>query len=233
MLNGFSAVQNAVLNPSGGSAPIASGFVVSPTPPSDHTVAWLQLDSLGRPTRLYFFAQGAWLSLHPTNSGLTMWWFNALPDFTTFDGGDGTSPTPTPLSGPMWQQALDANNKMIVAQFPVAAGAMPSPSTTVLSVPGSGGYEKVQLVAAEIAPHIHVLDNVGINAQASGNTVNHTTNGLLAGDRNNATSVPGVDILTKNNVGDGSSVTAQGHNNMPPYVVGYLLQRTIRLYYRV
>jgi len=225
ILNMFASLMFAQLS-SGGGAPVFSGFVVSATKPTDTTVAWLQLDSLGRPTRLYFFAQGAWLSLHPTVPGLTMWWFQALPDFTIFDGGDANSASP--ISGAMWQQALDANSNVIAAQFPIAAGTLPS--TTVLSVPGSGGEEQHVLVAGEVAPHTHILDGVGINMECPGSQ-QYLASGHFVGDRNRPSAVPGADVPTKTNVGGGTGGIASGHNNMPPYVVGYLLQRTNRLYY--
>src|SRR5215468_2300821 len=80
LLNAFSAVQFVNLN-------VSSGLIISATPPgaSDHDKAWLQLDSMGNPVRIYWFANGAWLSAHPLPPGFTMLWNQALPNFNTFD----------------------------------------------------------------------------------------------------------------------------------------------------
>lgn len=224
LLNAFAAASFAVLNTGGGSSsPVASGFVISATKPSDTTVAWQQLDTLGRPTRLYVFAQGAWLSLHPTVPGLTQWWFGALPDFTVFDGGDA-NPLSS-ISGPMWQQALNTDNTVITAKFPVAAGTLPS--GTIIAAGNTGGEEKHQLLINELPQLVMKLSGVGLNfnlpTPAAGN--------YIAGSDTRFPTIPhNVDILTQP-LGGNSSNIADSHNTMPPYVVGYLLQRSQRLYY--
>jgi hypothetical protein len=228
LLATFAGLMFAQLTTSGGSSPVASGFVISPTKPTDTTVAWQQLDTLGRPTRLYLFAQGAWLSLHPTAPGLTMWWFNGLPNFTTFDGGDANPLSP--ISGPMWQQALDASGNLIAAKFPIVAGTLPS--TTILNVGNTGGEEQHTLSAAEIAPHTHDLDNCGFNAAPQGGLTLNNPAGPIAGDRTKPSAAQGGPIHSLPNTGNGSSIAAP-HNTMPPYIVGYLLQRSNRLYYSV
>lgn len=114
-----------------------SGIILSATKPADTTRAWGQLDQYGRLLRIYNFANGSWVSLHPTAPGLTMWWFQNLPNFAVFDGGDAN-----PIgdaSGPMWQQAKLGDGTLIAAKFPITAGALPSGANLVVG--GSGGEE--------------------------------------------------------------------------------------------
>ena len=208
--------------------------------PTDNTVTWGQLDSLGRPVRIYKFAQGAWLSLHPSAPGLTMWWFSALPDFTTFDGGD-SNPL-SDISGPMWQQAKDSNGNLIAAMFPIPAGTLPS--GTVLSLGATGGEENHTLTGPETPPHTHFIANTDqiTTGGATDNPLN--ANNSVAYRTDNGHDNPDYTLRgtntaptigkTSNFGGDTSTPpVTKGHNTMPPYIVGYLLQRTARLYYAV
>lgn len=218
----------------------------APTPGSN--TAWGKLDGLGRPIGVYFFAQGAWLRLHTTVPGLTIWWFNALPDFTTFDGGDGN--TLSPISGPMWQQALDGNGNLIQAAFPVTPGTLPSGK--VLGLGGSGGEEAHILVPTEDVPHQHFVVNTD-QTQTNGpqsntfliqfNTANNAGGYSLMADATLPTVAPTSEVggISPPPVPSGPGIVtpagytgqyqARAHNTMPPYVVGYLLQRTTRLFY--
>jgi hypothetical protein len=228
------ATWQAALNGIGGALtvdiPSASGFTISVTKPSSTGNVWFRIDSLGRFLGIYIFGQGSWLSAHPLASGLTQWWFAALPNFATFDGGDSSSVGPA--SGAMWQQAKDSNGTLIAATFLIPAGTLPS--STVLSLGGTGGEETHKLITAELASHSHYVANSD-STGASGATdlaANQTVMSHYSGVGANAyifqgTSTPstlGISSLT-------GSDTA--HNNMPPYVVGYLLQRTARIFYSV
>lgn len=213
--------------------------------PTDPSVTWGQLDSLGRPIRLYRFAQGAWLSLHPQVPGQTVWWFDTLPDFTQFDGGDANAASD--ISGPMWQQAKDNAGNLIAAMFPIPAGTLPS--GTVISLGQKAGEENHTLTSKESFPHTHTLITVDLAPGTGG--INTPTNigpndsiasasGGGGGSNNAYTLVKGSTLppsigLSASSGGD-TSVTppvAVGHNNMPPYIVGYLLQRTSKLFYAV
>ncbi len=215
MLNGFSSHQFVTLADSA-----AGGIYVSNLKPTDTTRPWQRLDQFGRPDRIYFFAQGAWLSIHTTVPGLTQWWFDVLPDFTTFDGGDADTALPTTLSGPMWQKAKNSDGVEIAALFPIPAGTLPS--TLVLNQGDTGGLEKVILDILEIPPHTHTVPLY------QGDANNHA-------DRINTTDETTPQNLNYQSGSAGGKVdgTTAAHDNMPPYVVGYLLQRTSRLYYRI
>ncbi len=205
ILNEFSAHQSVNV---GGASGVE--FVASATKPTDQTVAWLRLDQFGRPERVYWFASGAWLSLHPLVSGLTQWYFDVLPNFTTFDGGDALALSA--ISGSMWQQAKNSDGVLIAAKFPIAAGTLPS--GTVLAQGATGGEEKHVLTIAELAAHTHDMLHNSIGENHAG----------------------GVSVTAFEQPGSEQTASTGGdvaHNTMPPFVVGYLLQRTTRQFYAI
>lgn len=208
-LNQYVAVMSASLQMN------ATGIVVQSAAPADHTVAWLKLDVTSlRPLQLYYYV-GNWLSLHPLVPGSTMIWTAALPDFTTFDGGDGGAPSD--ISGPMWEEATELR-----AKFPVGAGTTSAPYSTPLVQGATGGEEKHVLIDTELAP-----SNTLINF--------FTPNYLNGGADNRNILLAETDPHTgqSNYTNDaGSGGVALGHQNMPPYLVVYFLRRSSRLFYR-
>ncbi len=209
MLAGFGAALSVTI-PSG-----ANGISISATKPSNTSNIWFQIDALGRFQRMYLYGQGAWLSAHPLVPGATIWWFSALPTFSSFDGGDSGSLGPQ--SGPMWQAALDSNSNAISGQFICVPGTL-EPSGTVIALGATGGEDQHTLSTTELAPHTHDVIVSGRNG-ASGN-------GLI--NFNGVTGVNATQDFTSNATGGGGP-----HNTMPPYATGYLLQRTTRLFYAV
>ena len=239
MLNGFGAALSVNI-------PSASGITKSSTKPSINTDIWFQIDSLGRYIRTYIFGQGSWLSTHPIAPGLTQWWFRTLPDFTTFDGGDSNAVGD--FSGPMWQQAKDGNGTVIAAQFPVTAGTLPS--ATVLAIGGVGGEENHILTAGEGAldpAHKHILGKFGAatgGAADDGYFFTEVSSGVTSGNAQRITggsggptvaniSALGGVFIQSGIVDPAPSAGVLAHNTLPPYAVGYLLQRTARIFYSI
>lgn len=240
-LNAFSAVQYVNLD-------IVSSITVSSTPPADHTVAWLQLDSMGRPVRLYFFAQGAWLSMHPETPGMIKLWNQTLPNFNTFDGGSAA--VISDISGPMWQlasTALDGSGTQVLqAQFPIGVGDfktnIPASTSGIVNVgannvttTGAVGEDKHKLLDTELALHRHYLANSDFGDTATAadlsptNQMNQGAGGhsgpldyKLKGSSNPATQ--GLSSIV------GSDTP---HNTLPPFYGVYFLQRTNRLFYLI
>jgi len=221
----YQAMANGILGAASVSIPSASGITLSAAKPSDTSSVWYQIDSLGRFQRMYLFGQGSWLSAHPLASGLTMWWFNALPNFATFDGGDGNAIGPA--SGAMWQQAKDANGVLIEASFPVTAGTLPS--ADVLSIGDSGGEELHTLTIDEMPSHRH-NSGLGTDISAKANIYDTITAGVPGNATNFVAVTPPAPVSQPDTSLTGGSTA---HNTMPPYVVGYLLQRTTRQFYSV
>lgn len=197
-----------------------SQLIVSATKPSDTTKAWLRLDSSGRPDRIYWFAQGAWLSLHATPPGLTQWWFRTLPDFTSFDGGD-SNPL-SALSGPMWQKATTSDGTVIAAKFPIVEGTLPSGQ--VLGVGDTGGAEQHTNTLAEMVPHTHDIKFI----EFSDGRQPGIDRGLIETETN-----PDGTAHTESTGGTGTPAAPTPFSIMPPYCVGFLLQRTNRLFYSI
>ncbi len=198
-----------------------TGIQVSTATPTDETLPWLQLDSFGNPIRIYWFAAGAWLSLHPTAVGLTMWWFGTQPTdafLDTFDGGSAGAVGES--SGPMWRRAkLQAGaGAEIVGQFPLVAGTL-QPSGTVVAGNATGGADQVILTEPQL-PVLPLYPDpfVGTQFPAGG--------GAISGGGADVSQIK--PFPTQTDIGSG-----QAHSNMPPYAVGYLLQRTERKFYRV
>lgn len=204
-----------------------TGIIVSSSAPSDTSKAWLQLDSFSRPVRLYFFASGAWLSLHPDVPGKTTLWTTTLPTMTTFDGGDANPVSA--ISGPMWEVVT-----AFQARTPIGVGTLPS--GTVLAVGDTGGAETVTLAANNLPAHNHELWVGGSDGTASGirealQTVNNPHAGTSAAYAD-SDGVSGHSNYVKDEGGDGTGA-AVAHNNLSPYLAVYLLRRTNRLFYTV
>jgi hypothetical protein len=213
ILNGFGA-QLSVTIPSG-----TGGISISTTKPSNTANIWFQVDALGRYIRTYLYGQGAWLSAHPNQPGLTQWWFAALPNFATFDGGDGGALGPQ--SGSMWQQATDSNGTLIAAQFVLTPGTLPSGA--VVAIGNTGGEENHTLLSAEMPSHTHTVVPAWL----------FTAGGfsIVAGGGLNTAGAASVTGATGGSAAAGNPTTP--HNNLPCYVTGFLLQRTSRIFYAV
>lgn len=214
MLNLFSTFQSVTFPSSQGN------LVVSATTPADTTATWLQLDSLGRPVRIYYFASGAWLSLHPCVPGFTMIWTQTLPTMNTFDGGDASALSA--ISGPMWEVVTAMG-----ARFPLGAGTLPS--TTVIAIGDTGGTEDTTLTVPNIPAHGHQLwvgssDGAQSGIREALQTCDSPASGTSAAYKTN-------DGSHNNYVQNSGSGTA--FSNMPPYFGVSFLRRTARLFYRV
>lgn len=242
MLNGFGAALSVTI-PAG-----SGGIVISPTKPTNTSSVWFQIDLLGRFQRMYLFGQGAWLSAHPLIAGSTVWWFNSLPNFSTFDGGDASA-TVGPASGAMWRQALDYNGNLIAAKFVLTPGTLPS--TAVVSIGDSGGEETHLLTSLEGAQdplHQHLVGRFKgasgtdgtygyFHYEASSLLASAVSGQLIQGGGTFTQSADISSVLTgnyiKTSVVDPAAASVTPHNNMSPYVTGFLLQRTSRIFYAV
>jgi len=222
ILNGFAAESTVTLPDS------ASSLQVSATKPSDTTKPWQQLDSLGRPTRIYVFAQGAWLSLHPDFPGKIIMYLGVLPDFTIFDGGDANALGA--YSGPMWQianTALDGSGTAALSgRVPIGVGTLPS--TAAIALGQTGGEDLHKITQSEMFPHTHGVHVLRVQHGT-------TDTNVFTNDTADPSQQPDSNTLSfGGDPGTGNPPTAAlGHNTLPPYYGLYFLQRTSRLYYAV
>lgn len=228
MANGFGEVMTVTFPSS------FTGISVASTKPSDTTQAWLQLDSLGRPVRLYQFAQGAWLSQHPLPPGFTMIWTTALPDFTTFDGGDANGLGPA--SGAMWEVVT-----ALAAKSPMGVGTLASGAAVDIGV--ASGEEKHLLTPAEGGQdpaHTHVTGRF-VSASANDNAYFLEVTSDISGTGRRLTGAGSfneadLNAQAGNYIGTSgvqTPATAVAHNVVHPVVGVYFLRRTVRQFYAV
>lgn len=196
-----------------------TGIYVSATKPADTTLVWKQLDaSTLRPVRDYIFVGGLWLSRHTIESGEIVLWRGSIANLWSFDGGDGTDPdnpatAPTPISGAMWREVTELR-----ARMPLGVGTLPS--GTAVAVGDTGGEEKHTLVLSELPNPLAPLV-----VETSGDASPVSQSRLTAG---NANQTYGAQSFPIPNVGGGN-----GHQNLPPYLGIYFIERTNRQYYVV
>lgn len=196
---------------------VAGGVILSRTAPAyvpSNPQAWLKLDSLDRPERLFFYAQGYWLALHPLPQNAIIWtdqavntWSSGGHTYTDYDGGDLSEPTL--YTGSFWEVVYGG-------YFPLAVGTTPAPYSTVIALGATGGEEKHLLLETEIPSHDHTA---GVDSASADDVLGPVVDG---GD-----GTSGVALTTKTGKTGGGLV----HNNMPPYVGLYMLRRTGRLWY--
>jgi len=120
----------------------------------------------------------------------------------------------------MWRQAKLPNGTVIAAQFPLVAGTLPS--GTVLSVGDVGGEEKHLLTIPELPAHHHEE----MCADPAGDAIG-------GGGANRRTFGTTASTFIGSGLNTGDMGSDQAHNNMPVFAVGYLLQRTSRLFYSI
>lgn len=183
----------------------------SSTPaPADQDKPWLKLDASGFPDGQYWvFRDGFWLKRHPLVPGIGALWWGDSTAIDTFDGGEAGDPLQK--TGRMWEIVT-----ALTGRFPIGAGNLPSPSTTVLAVGASGGEENHTLVLSEMTPHDHEVFAQG-RPTDGGSTVERLA--------------PSVDI-DFSYASTGETGGGQPHNNMPPYSALHFIRRSTRLFYR-
>jgi hypothetical protein len=183
--------------------------VVSASAPSDTTRVWSRLGSDGEIEGRYRYVNGKWIRPYrvPSTSGESIIWRKDAASIDTYDGGSAAAVTDT--TGPFWEIDTEMS-----ARMPLGVGTLPSSTSVTLG--GTGGEEKTTLTVAQIPAHTHdvpgkktfnvSLDDVPMTVMAS------AWAGLAALDGSTPASTGG----------------SESHNNMPPYTGRYFLKRTAR-----
>jgi hypothetical protein len=216
--------------------PTTSGIPVLAQPVAPNATyagsIWIKTDATsGAPLRAYnyYSGDGYWHARHPIPPGTTVAVLDTswtVPSLATYDGGG------SPGMGAMWQLASSLTNRFIF-------GA--DPSTYII---GSSGGEITHLLTsaeAGVDPlHRHGLGQGSSNfhqmAFELGGTLSPGMPGEAVGGSGDVgpaalSSVSTFGPYTFQTDVPGSPQTVAPHNNMPPYVAAYFIQRTSRLDY--
>ena len=218
-------------------------FTLGPTTPgaAAQGLPWIRTDVNGNVIGVYTFntTSQKWVSPNPAlpASKERRLWTGTESELWSFDGGDGTDPTvntPTETTGAMWQ--VDH-----AADFRMAIGPGTSGLSTTIAVGQTGGEEKHTLTPTEMS-HTHVTGRMKTNSgsgaddgymlQAGAQTVDGTGRRITGGSSSDVEAP--LSTLTGNylataDVDTGAAPTA--HNNLPPYIGMFFIQRTARKFY--
>jgi hypothetical protein len=233
----------------------AFNYGISSPNVDQQALPWYRLNSDGTPDGWYSFINGSWIRPHSTPSGSPMSFFfeGSLSSLAIYDGGEGnytvnTDGTIIPTiaisstTGPMWQVdtflqgrfPLGVSNTSIAAQQKDAYGNI----INNFVQGAQGGEIQHTLIKIELAPHTHTL-GVANNGSSGVSNVDGgpgsggpaayvaNTNGTRVIQNGITSDITGGDTI--NNVNN----VPIGHNNMPPYGIGYWVQRSSRVFYRI
>lgn len=187
-----------------------SFFNFGPTYPAINNQIYPWLDQDGR---WWIYDQGFWSYKNTVaaNGYDRRIFVGTTTDLLSYDGGDGTSGTPTNYTGAMWMV-----DTLFDARFPVGAGAFAaSGAVAVLGTATSTsivGEDQHTLTVPEIPAHTHNFFP------------------LVTADANNG-GANGVQYGTTANVATSSTGGGAAHNNLPPFYGVYFIKRTSRVYY--
>jgi len=194
-----------------------SFFNFGPTFPAINNRIYPWLDENGQ---WWIYDQGVWLYKNPVaaNGYDRRIFVGTTTDLLSYDGGDGTSGTPTNYTGAMWE--VDTNFQ---ARFPVGAGTFAA--SGVVTVGGTttstavAGEDQHALVVGEIPSHTHqILDQyLNLCQRGSADTSAFSPTNRSAGTSN---------LYPTTSSGGGAA-----HNILPPFYGVYFIKRTARVYY--
>lgn len=209
-----------------------SGFTVlitsaSAPSPADRDKLWYNTND----NRTYNWNNtvGAWTSKHPysASSYAHIFWGNTLTALRSFDGGDGSTTAPAAAVGAMWEEDTAMQDK-----FPLGVGSL-----AVLNA--TGGASNVAIARANL-PNITLsvlTDIIGLNGVGTPENVVGSTYGSEAvagsGRAVDGTSVdqPGRYKTKAQTESLNGGIAQTNLAIMPPYIGGYWIRRTARIYY--
>ena len=187
-----------------------SFFNFGPTYPAINNRIYPWLDQDGN---WWIYDQGFWAYKNPIAAGGfdRRIFVGTTTDLLSYDGGDGTSGTPTNYTGAMWMV-----DTLFDARFPVGAGAFAASGAVAVNGTATAtsivGEDQHTLTVPEIPAHTHNFFP------------------LVTADANNG-GANGVQYGTTANVATSSTGGGAAHNNLPPFYGVYFIKRTGRVYY--
>lgn len=178
---------------------------------------------------------GFWARLHPVqpNSQLRQIYVGSVEDLRSFDGGDGTTDTPTDFTGAVWE--VDAD---LAAFFPVGVGQFTNAGqvdvgnkTTANAVSGEDAH---LLTTSEIPSHTHTISiqTPGYGGE-DGERKSYDGGTSSTPITNDKTIYPAANVNDRVQAQSTSAGLAAptAHNNLPPMIGVYLIKRTGRRFY--
>ena len=188
-----------------------SFFNFGPTYPAINNRIYPWLDENGQ---WWIYDQGRWTYKNTVaaNGYDRRIFVGTTTDLLSYDGGDGTSGTPTNYTGAMWtvDTSFDARFPVGVGAF-VASGAVAVNGTaTATSIVGE---DKHTLTIPELPSHTHNVATLINDSRSGGDPKLYP---LQSTGNNLASSSTGGDVA---------------HNNLPPFYGVYFIKRTGRVYY--
>jgi hypothetical protein len=205
----------------------------STTPASeDQDKPWIRTNVDGSPDRVYVYFNGNWVAPHaiqPSQLHLRWLWVGSVAALRSFDGGDGSSDSPTPTTGAMWEVDASVDAKFLCTPGTFTnAGELAVNGT--LTATGVAGVDEHTLVVGETPAHTHQC----VDAEAVSDAA-LAPGAILAGRRTAGSSgsyfLRGDETLTPDSCTTSSTGGGEAHNNLPPMYGIYLIRRTARAYY--
>lgn len=208
--------------------PLSDDIIWSQTPPGPayQDKAWGKLDASDYPVRIYRYAAGLWLALHPIPVGLSMVYTGSIASITALDENADGDITPTVTHGPFWERVTEFNGR-----FLIGTGTLSGEGVTDVTPLATGGVHEVALALDEMPGHKHTPG-------ASVGTLFSTGDAVPAGETaiNIGGSPASQCYLSEDGLWQGGDTTADratvAHNNIPPYCGITVLRRTARKFYR-
>ncbi len=191
-----------------------TGIIISETAPAatDRDKAWFKVSGshpIGQFAWDSVYGKWLWPNPYAPSGPARLLWAGVLADLASFDGGEGGTPTPT--SGPMWEEDPE-----FAGLFPLGPGTI---NGTPVVVNQNGGSAEATLNLSNMPPHTHTVPKPNVSSADGSNL------GVL---------YQGYDgtIESSSTGGSGTPTVAQPFSIVPPYRGIYFIKRTIREYYR-
>ena len=191
------------------------------TPAADQqALPWYRLNNDGTPDNWYVYANGMWIRPHPipAQSPILFFYTGTFASIDTYDGGAAGAITST--AGPMWQVVGQASD--VATDYGTMGGRMPVGVSADFAPGATGGEINHTLILSEITAHSHPAFGGGVFLGGI------PPGGSSGNESNNPTPHP-----TTGTSGGNPDGTTAPHNNLPPYLAGWWLQRTGRSFYTV
>lgn len=188
--------------------------------PDMQSFPWFRLNSDGTPDRWYVYANGSWIAPNPiaaNDPAAIRFHPGPYAVISTYDGGE--SGTVTSDSGPMWQVVGQVTN--ISTDYGTMGGRIPVGISADFGEGATGGSQAHTIVLNEVPPHTH-------NALSPSTQFLTIGGGTGGGQGNNGW----IGTNTTASAGGNTDESTTPINIMNPWISGYWIARTSRIFYR-